>query len=152
MSGRPRRELLAGAVILLFGLVALKEGLRLGVGSLSQMGPGFIPLVLGVLLCGLSLPIALSRDEDDWVEPIPERLDWRGASFIVGGAMAFLVLGRFAGLLPASFACVFIAAMGDRVTTLRAATILSAGISAFGCVLFSIVLKIPIPLIAGLHL
>ena len=51
---------------------------------------------------------------------------------IILGPVFFIVFGRFFGLLPATFACVFVSALGDRDTTLRGATILSAGVTVFG--------------------
>jgi hypothetical protein len=57
------------------------------------------------------------------------------------------VLGKYFGLLPATFACVFVAALGDRETTLRGATILSACVALFGILLFSYGLKVSMPIL-----
>jgi hypothetical protein len=147
---KSRRELFAGGLILLFGLVALLEAQRLGIGTLSEMGPGFVPLILGVVQCGLGLIIALTAQTDptDNADTFTWP-DWRGAICIFLGAISFIVLGQFGGLVPAIFGSVFIAAMGDRITKLRSALALSAGVTVFGCVLFGYILKIPIPLIYG---
>ncbi|MEJ0045599.1 MAG: hypothetical protein WDN04_05275 [Rhodospirillales bacterium] len=40
--------------------------------------------------------------------------EWRGWICIVASVLAFVVLGKYGGLLPATFAIVFIAALGDR--------------------------------------
>ena len=40
--------------------------------------------------------------------------DWRGWGCIIGGLLAFIALGKFGGLVPATLALVFISAMGDR--------------------------------------
>jgi hypothetical protein len=141
-----RRELLAGGLILLFGLVALLEGQRLGTGTLSDMGPGFVPMALGVILCGLGLIIALTGQTtpDDNTEP--DTPDWRGTICILSGAVSFILLGQHTGLACAIFGSVFIAAKGDRTTTTRQALILATGVTIFGCILFGTILKIPIPL------
>jgi hypothetical protein len=144
---KSRREIFAGGLILLFGLVALLEGRRLGTGTLSDMGPGFVPMALGVVLCGLGLVIALTGQAgppDDGSGP--DLPDWRGAICILLGAVGFIVLGQHAGLAPAIFGSVFIAAVGDRTTKINEALALAAGVTVFGCVLFGTILKIPIPL------
>ena len=54
----------------------------------------------------------------------------------------------FAGvLLPATFACVFVSALGDRDTTLKGAAILSASVTVFGILLFSYLLKVSMPIL-----
>jgi len=142
-----RREFFAGGLILLFGLVALLEGRRLGMGTLSDMGPGYVPMALGVVLSGLGVIIALTgqtQASDNGAEPdIP---DWRGAICILLGAISFIVLGQHAGLAAAIFSSVFVAAMGDRTTKITEALALAAGVTVFGCVLFGNILKIPIPI------
>ena len=144
---KSRREFFAGGLIGLFGLVAVLEGRRLGVGTLSEMGPGFVPMALGVVLCGLGLIIALtgqSASPEDTAEPdIP---DPRGTVCILLAAVSFILLGQHVGLAAAIFGSVFIAAMGDRTTKPGAALMLAGGVTVFGCVLFGNILKIPIPL------
>ncbi len=48
---------------------------------------------------------------------------------------------------PATFACVFVAAMGDRTMTYKAAALLSAFITVFGVGLFHYVLQVPMPVL-----
>ena len=144
---KSRREIFAGAVILLFGLAALQEGRRLGTGTLSDMGPGFVPMALGVVMCGLGLIIALTGQADPSDDAAaPDAPDWRGTVCILVGAVGFVVLGQHVGLAAAIFGSVFVAAMGDRVTRVGGALALAAGVTVFGCLLFGTILKIPIPL------
>ena len=49
-------------------------------------------------------------------------------------------------MVPATFACVLIPALGDRAATVKGSAILAAGVTVFGVALFSYVLKIPFPL------
>lgn len=141
---RSKRELAAGFLVLLFGLAAVSEGRRLGTGSLSDMGAGFVPMAIGVLLCGLGVVIALTGQAE--AADAPDTPDWRGSACILLGAVAFIVLGMHTGLASAIFGSVFLAAIGDRTTTPVQAAALAAGVTLFGCLLFGTVLKIPIPL------
>lgn len=142
-----KRDFIAGGLMLLFGLVAVLEGHRLGVGTLSDMGPGFVPMALGVILSATGLIIALAGQadpEDGAAEP--DAPDWRGAICILAGAVLFIVLGRHLGLAAAIFGSVFTAAIGDRTTRPGTALLLAAGLTLFGCLLFGTILRIPIPL------
>ena len=142
-----RAALIFGA----FGVAALTEAERLGVGTLTAMGPGFMPLVYGLVLSGLAGLIALRPDPHDATEAAGPSLDLRGAGCILGAAVAFIVVGRTAGLAPAAFVSVLVAALGDRTTRLSTAIGLAATITVFGCLLFGTVLRIPIPLLRGVH-
>jgi hypothetical protein len=48
----------------------------------------------------------------------PRPPEWRGWLCICSSIVAFAVIGKYGGLLPATFAIVFIAALGDRQNTL----------------------------------
>jgi hypothetical protein len=49
-------------------------------------------------------------------------------------------------MAPATFACVFISARGDKTATWKSSFLLALGVTFFGCLLFSYVLKVPFPL------
>ena len=63
------------------------------------------------------------------------------------GVLAFIVLGGPFGLGPATFACVFVAAWGDRGATLRGSLLLAAAATAVAAVVFSWLLKFQLPLV-----
>src|SRR5262249_56070061 len=53
-----RRDFCAGGLMILFGLVAAVNGPNYHIGTLTRMGPGFMPTVLGVVLIILGVMIA----------------------------------------------------------------------------------------------
>lgn len=53
-----KRDYYGGALMILIGLGAAVQGATYDVGGLTQMGPGFFPVVLGVILVLLGLSIA----------------------------------------------------------------------------------------------
>lgn len=147
---RSRRDLYGGGIVLCLGLAVVREGVRLGIGSLHEMGPGYVPLLLGILLCGLGLTIgAMGVIQQAADEIILGRMEWRGWLCIIGGAVSFVILGQYAGLVPASFCTVCISAMGDRSATIKGTLVLASIVTFFGVVLFSYVLQISIPLFSG---
>ena len=73
---------------------------------------------------------------------------WNGAA---GAAfwpdpICFIIFGEFFGLMPATFTCVFVSALGDRTAKLKNSLILATGVTLGGAFLFSYVLKVPFPL------
>jgi hypothetical protein len=145
-----KRDLYGGCIIALFGLVSVIEGHRLGAGTLRNMGPGYVPMAVGVILTGLGLLMAARQTEPAaGTDVIFEQPEWRGWMHIIAGVLAFIFLGQYAGLVPAAFMCVFISALGDRTATLKGALALSTGVTLFGVALFHYVLQISIPLFWG---
>ena len=142
-----RRDYYAGALMVLLGGGAAVIGSRYALGSLTRMGPGFFPTALGILLAGLGIVIAGSAAyaPPEHAEGAAARPDWRGWLCITGGALLFIVLAAKAGLVPATFTCVFVAALGDRENTLKQAALLATGVTFFGTLLFAYVFHIQIP-------
>jgi uncharacterized protein (DUF486 family) len=59
----------------------------------------------------------------------------------------FILFGSFFGMIPGTFACVFIAALGDKEATWKGTFILSTVITVFGVALFSYFLQVPMPIL-----
>jgi hypothetical protein len=66
---------------------------------------------------------------------------------ILGGIAAFVVVGQYGGLLPATFAIVFISALGDRHNTFLSAATLALTMTAISVVVFWWLLKVQFPLL-----
>lgn len=146
-----KRDFYAGGLMILFGLVMALNGPGYGVGTLTHMGPGFLPTVLGVILIGLGIAIsvpALRTPEGEDEDILPDNPEWRAWSCILASPLAFMLFGTYFGMMAGTFACVFVAAMGDREATLKSSLILSALVTVFGVGLFSYVLRIPMPVLA----
>ncbi|CAM5200331.1 hypothetical protein CDEF62S_01472 [Castellaniella defragrans] len=111
------------------------------------MGPGFFPAAIGGLLILCGIIIALEGLSGHNVGDGRGRPEWRGWLCITGGIVAFILLGKYTGLLPATFAIVFISALGDRRNTLKGALILSAAVCAVAVVIFWWALNIEFPLL-----
>jgi hypothetical protein len=70
----------------------------------------------------------------------------RGWACVLGGVAAFVVLGEYGGLVPASFASVFISALGDRSASIARSAALAAALTAFAVLVFHYGLGVPFPL------
>jgi Tripartite tricarboxylate transporter TctB family len=150
------KDRLGGALLLATGAAAVVAGSGYGMGTLRQMGSGFYPVVLGMLLAliGVVLLATATRSPEAHLAMAPAEtahlsgpvVQWRGWLCILGGALAFVVLGQHGGLVPASFVSVFVAALGDRNNSVRDAALLAALLTILGVVVFHYGLHLLLPL------
>lgn len=141
------RDYYGGALMLLIGLSAVFQGMQYGVGNLRRMESGFFPVAVGVLLALVGVAIAAcAKRPAAAAEEEAQPAQWHGWICITASIVAFLVLGRYGGLLPATFAIVFLSALGDRDNSVRAALVLAAAICVLSVVLFWWALKLQFPL------
>ena len=144
-----KRDFYAGGLMTLLGAAITLDSMAYSLGTLTHMGPGMFPLMLGltltlvgVLILGTAVVTPLSNDENI----LPKNREWRGWGCILAGPIFFIILGEYFGLVPATYSCVFVSALGDRTATLKGSAVLAAGVTFFGVLLFSYVLKIPFPM------
>jgi putative Ca2+/H+ antiporter (TMEM165/GDT1 family) len=144
-----KRDFYAGGLMTLLGAAVTLDSMTYTLGTLTHMGPGMFPLMLGctltlvgVLILGTALVSPLTDNENI----LPKQKEWRGWGCILAGPIFFIVLGEYFGLVPATFSCVFVSALGDRTSTIKGSAILAAGVTFFGVALFTYVLKIPFPM------
>jgi putative Ca2+/H+ antiporter (TMEM165/GDT1 family) len=137
--------------MILLGLGIALKGASYRAGTLMHMGPGFMPTALGIILVLVGIAIgvaALSPSEGGEQEEsiLPESPQWWAWSCILLSPVLFIVFGRYFGMAPGTFACVFIAALGDRTATWLSTFVLSTVVTIFGVGLFSYFLQVPMPI------
>ena len=145
-----KRDFWAGVLMIAFGLLMSLKGPTYSVGTLMHMGPGFLPTALGVILIGIGIAISMQAvtvpdGEDEDI--LPAEPQWFAWACILLRPIAFIIFGMYGGLLPATFMCVFVAALGDKDATWVGTIALSALITTFGVLLFHFVLQIPMPVL-----
>jgi putative Ca2+/H+ antiporter (TMEM165/GDT1 family) len=139
--------------MVLLGLGVALKGSSYRAGTLMHMGPGFLPTALGVLLVLLGIAIAVagmapSTDPHDADQSIlPEQPQWWAWFCILMSPLCFIFFGRYFGMVPATFSCVFIAALGDKKATWLGTFVLAAVVTVFGVALFSYFLQVPMPIL-----
>jgi hypothetical protein len=141
------RDYYGGALMFLLGAGAVYKGMSYKVGTLSRMGPGYFPVAVGVVLALMGILIALgARSNVPAKQEEYQGPEWRGWICIVLSIIAFLVLGRYGGLLPATFAVVFISALGDRENNRKQALLLSLAMAGVAALVFWWALSMQFPL------
>ena len=148
--GVKTRNRITGALLGVIGLYAVIEGKAYGIGSLTDMGPGCFPAGVGALLIIAALIIGISATEPareighDHKAPI--RL--RGPLCIILALIAFTIIGEYGGFLLATFAVVFISALGDRSNNFKTALFLAIALCAASTAIFWWGLKLQLPLLS----
>ena len=141
------RDYYGGALMMAIGIGAMVQGRHYSVGTLSRMGPGFFPVTLGAILTIVGLAIIVtarfSAPEAEGPALPPE---WRGWLCIGASIVAFVVVGKYGGLVPATFAVVFISALADRENTLVSASILGLATVGVCIIVFWWALQMNFPL------
>ena len=118
MRIKSQRDFCSGVLFSAFGVAFAWGATTYNVGSGARMGPGYFPLIVGILIALMGVAItlkALSVETEDG-EPIG-RIAWRPLVFIIGANLIFgVLLGGLPsiglpsmGLIVAIYALTFIA-------------------------------------------
>lgn len=140
---RGKADTWAGLATLVFGIAVLYISADYGLGRAGRIGAGYVPLILGVLLCGLGLLLIVRAGfSSDAVDP---DIAWRQLLLVIGGIVTFALLLERAGLMVAIPAAIIVAAPAARGNTVLSVLVSGALLAAFSWTLFVHFLKISIP-------
>jgi hypothetical protein len=142
------RDAAGGLLMALVGAGAALHASAFELGTLRHMGPGFVPMTLGVLLVLVGLVLAVSGWTSMAAAPVAAapRGQWRAWGLICLSLVAFIVLTGRLGLAAGTFGLVFIAALADRDNDWRRAFLLALVMVAVTALVFWWALRIQLPL------
>jgi hypothetical protein len=143
-------DAIGGLAIFALGIFVLIYSLRLHMGTLSRMGPGYFPLILGGLLTLTGIAITATG----YMQPPRQAetrhqssFDLRAWTLICLSIASFVFLAKYAGFVPAAFAIVFVSALADRQNSWKHAAVLALAMVAMGSIIFWWALQIRMPLL-----
>jgi hypothetical protein len=151
---KSQKDFFSGLMFMAVGIAFAWGATTYNVGEGARMGPGYFPLMLGILLAALGLAIvfeALVVETEDG-EKVGS-IAWKPLIFIISANLAFGVLlgglPKFGfpsfGLIAAIYALVFIASLaGDRFQPKEVA-ILATILAVFSYCAFVLLLKLQFP-------
>jgi hypothetical protein len=141
-----RKDLLAGAVFVGFGLAFAITSSTYEIGSPLRMGPGFFPLVLGGVLVVLGLLIAgtgLVTASGGELGTVP----WRTLVLLLAAVLFFGFTVRDLGLVPSLFVTVLLAAFAGRGVRPVTAVVIAASLTAVSVLIFVYALQLRLALL-----
>ena len=154
MRIKSQRDFFAGLMFSAVGVAFAWGATHYSIGSGARMGPGYFPLMLGILLAILGLIIvfgALVVETEDG-EPVG-KIAWKPLGFIIGSNLLFGVLlaglpsvGIPAfGLIVAIFGLTFVAAMAGDEFKAKEVAILATILAVGSYLAFVVLLKLQFP-------
>jgi putative tricarboxylic transport membrane protein len=140
------KDILAGSVFICFGLFFALVSLTYELGSPLNMGPGYLPLVLGGVLALLGIAIVAKgfvAGEGDSIGTIP----WRSAALIAAAVIFFGFTVRGLGLVPSLFITTVMTAFAGHRVSVIPAVVIAAGLTILCVLIFFVGLQLRVPLI-----
>ena len=145
---RALKDIIAGAIFIVLGGAFATGSLAYQIGSPLNMGPGYLPLVLGVILVGLGFLIIAKGFIAGGGEPIGVA-DMRVILLITAALLFFGLTVRGLGLVGALFGSSLLAALARSQTAIRETLLIAVGITALSVVVFVIALQLRLPLLGS---
>jgi hypothetical protein len=109
------------------------------------MGPGYMPVLLGLLLAALAL-LLLATDSAGELAPVP----LRPVLYVSAGLIAWALLADVAGFFPAALAQLLLSALALPRQNWRAVVVIALLLSLAAYALFVALLGMPLPAIGNL--
>ncbi|MEW2382746.1 tripartite tricarboxylate transporter TctB family protein [Micromonospora sp. NPDC047707] len=138
-------DVLAGGIFVLVGGAFVVGSLSYELGTPLRMGPGYFPLVLGVILAALGLTIVgkgLVAGEALPFGVVP----WRAVAVIVVAVVFFGYSFRKLGFVPTAAVTALLSTLASRQVRLRTAVVVAAGLTVASTLIFVVGLQLRIPL------
>ena len=155
MRIKSQRDFFSGVLFSAFGVAFAWGATTYNVGTGARMGPGYFPLMVGVLIAIMGVLItfkALTVETEDG-EPVGG-IAWRPLVFVIGANLVFGVLlgglPRFGlpamGLIVAIYALTFIASLAGDQFNLKGVLVLGTVLAIGSYVAFELALKLNFPI------
>lgn len=144
-----RSDLLGGGLICLIGGAVGLAALGSPLGSAAEMGPGYFPFALSVLLAILGLLIMFGGRASG--EPQPTlSIPWKGVAIVLGAPLLFLLIVHTLGLAISVFVVSFLASLASKDVRIVPSLLFSAALGVACALIFGVGLNLDLPVFGTL--
>lgn len=143
---RALRDILAGSIFIALGLAFALGSLAYDIGTPLRMGPGYVPLVLGILQIGLGVAVIVKGVLAGEGEDVGG-LDWRAMILVTSAVLFFGITVRGLGVVGALFGATLLATLARSQTSWRLALVIAVGITVLSVLIFIVALRLRLPLV-----
>ena len=154
MKIKSQRDFFSGALFCAFGVAFAWGATTYNVGTGARMGPGYFPLIVGVLIAIMGALITAKSKivETEDGEPVG-RIAWKPLVFIISANLMFgVLLGGLPsiglppmGLIVAIYALTFIAGLAGDKFSFKASAVLATILAIGSYLAFVVALKLQFP-------
>ena len=154
MNIKSQKDFFSGLVFVVVGIAYAIGATNYGIGDGARMGPGYFPLLLGVLLAILGVVVIFKAMVVETVDGDKVgSFAWKPLFFIIAANLVFgILLGGLPsikfpafGLIVAIYALVIISAMGGDEFVLKEVVVLATILAVLSYVAFIWLLKLQFP-------
>lgn len=137
-------QLCVAALLAVTGVYVVVSGLSYDVGSARNIGPGFFPVALGVLMLVIVVFVALEGMREAAIDVL-----WvpRPLLAISAGMTGFALALETAGLIPATVILVLLSSLAEGPLRAKATLVNAVVLSVIGVLLFIEAFSLPLPAI-----
>jgi hypothetical protein len=148
---KSQKDFFAGLMFAIVGIAFAWGATTYSVGTGARMGPGYFPLMLGILLGILGIIVIFTALTIETVDGEPiGKIAWRPLGYIIGSNLVFgILLGGLPsiglpamGLIAAIYALVLIAGLAGEHYSLKSSLILATILAIGSYVAFVVLLKL----------
>lgn len=142
MKHRDLRDIIGGLALATFGLAAAIYARDYEFGTLNRMGPGYFPIVLGILLAVLGLFVAIPAF---FRSGPPIHVEWKTYALIMASIVVFGAALKTLGLIVATMLAVTVSSLADRQTRWKERILIAVGVAAITYAVFALGLSMVLP-------
>jgi hypothetical protein len=152
---KDQRDFVAGIMFAAIGVAFAVGATRYSVGTSGRMGPGYFPLILGLVLAGLGsvvmIKALISRSD---AEDAPGPWPWKPIFFILGANILFgILIGGLPsiglppmGLIAAIVVVTFVASAAGQEFSWGKVALLALALAAGSYLVFILLLRLVLPI------
>jgi hypothetical protein len=143
MKNKDMQDVVGGLALAALGAFAAIFAQRYEFGDLNRMGPGFFPVILGVLLAVLGTLIAVPAF---FRSGPPVQLRWKPFALVMASLVAFAMTLKVLGLIVATMLAVVIASLADNDTRWKGRILVAVGVALMTYLVFGLGLGMVLPM------
>jgi hypothetical protein len=142
MKSKDTRDIIGGFALVALGLFAALYAQRYEIGELQEMGPGYFPVALGILLAILGLFIAIPAF---FREGTSIEIEWKSLLWVLLSIAIFAIALTTAGLIIATILSVLAATVPSKSSwKTRAILALCVAAITYSVFLFGLGMILPV--------
>ena len=138
------KDVLSGGLFALIGIGTATIGQSYKIGTAARMGPGFFPVLLGLIVAGIGLAMLVKALRRPDLSTVVDTWEIRPLVFVLASILLFSALIDTLGVIVAAAALILCSRLGGREGSLAELAVMLVVLIAMSVGLFVYGLNIPL--------